>query len=548
MTAGTAAPTTLAPIVVTSILNPVTLTEAANSNFTIATASCVDTSGATAGTFGTLAGSVLTIPAANLKPSARLVCTFTNAAKLPTVALQKITTGAFGGPFTFTASGLAGAPSPITTTVAGTPAPAAPTVINATAPNAQVQINEGANGGYTLTAATCTDANSSITGNPASFGTLSAGVLTINAGNMLPAAQITCTFTNVAKPATVEVNKITTGGAGGPFTFVVNNLATTPAAITTSAANTAAPASPPANNVTTLNSVVQISETPSSTFTFTTASCVDANRVVTGNPATFGTLSGLLLTIQAANVLPAAQITCTFTNAGNAPTISFQKVLSASGRIAAADQFSLSATGTGAPAAKVTTGTAAAITSTAYGFTGTQGSAYSLNEAMAAGSTSLITAYAKTVACSNANPVGTNVSGITAVPIAFTAQGGDAISCTVTNSGTPTPLLTIAKTYAAAPSPVTLGQTVTYTYVISNTGNVPVQNVQVKDLHGTPAVLAPLGAGGITNETLTTPGPLGAAASPGGPANDGIWQTLAPGAAVTFTWAHTVTQAEIDHG
>jgi hypothetical protein len=44
------------------------------------------------------------------------------------------------------------------------------------------------------------------------------------------------------------------------------------------------------------------------------------------------------------------------------------------------------------------------------------------------------------------------------------------------------------------------------------------------------------------------PGPLGAGASPDTTANDGIWSTLAPGATVTFTWAHTVTQAEIDHG
>jgi len=114
--------------------------------------------------------------------------------------------------------------------------------------------------------------------------------------------------------------------------------------------------------------------------------------------------------------------------------------------------------------------------------------------------------------------------------------------------------MTIAKTYVltdiggGTAGKADLNETVTYTYVITNNGNVPMTNVQVKDMHGTPAVQVSLGAGGITSETLTTPGPLGAGASTNSTANDGIWDVLAPGAAITLTWAHTVTQAEIDHG
>lgn len=259
-------------------------------------------------------------------------------------------------------------------------------------------------------------------------------------------------------------------------------------------------------------------------------------------------MTGQLIAIPAANILPAAQINCTFTNAGNAPTISLQKALAASGRLAAADQFSLSATGTGAPAAVTTTGAGAAITSAALSFTGTVNAAYALNEAMAAGSVSLIGGYSKTIVCSNGNPTGTNVATITSLPISFTAKGGDAVSCTITNNGTPTPSLSITKSYSTSTTPVVLGQVITYSYVVSNIGNVAMQNVKVSDLHGTPAVLVPIGAIGIKNETLTTPGPLGAAASPDGTANDGIWTTLAPGAAVTFTYVYTVTQAEIDRG
>ncbi|MDE2384302.1 MAG: DUF11 domain-containing protein [Alphaproteobacteria bacterium] len=552
VTAGTAAPVSPTPVTITTTASAVTITEAANTSFNISTASCTDTnqavSGNPAGSFGSLAGSVLTIPSANLKLNARIVCTFNNTPKPASVALQKITAGSFGGPFSFTATNLASNPGNITTTAAGTATPASPTAINTVAVSTAVTITEAANASFTSTTGTCSDANASFTGNPASFGSFASGVLTIPAANVLPAAQINCTITNTAKPATVAVQKITTGAAGGPFTFAVSNLSAAPASITTTAASTATPASPTAATVTALNTLVQISEGTNSFYTLSSATCTDANAAVTGNPASFGTLTGLLLAIPAANVLPAAQITCTFTNAGNAPKISLQKALAGTGRLAAADQFSLTATGTGAPAAVTTTGTGAAITSSAMNFTGTAGASYTLNEAMAAGSASLITGYSKTVACSNANPSGSNVSGLTTVPISFTAQAADSISCVITNNGTPTPNLAIVKSYSTSPSPVVVGQTITYTYVVTNMGNVAMTNVQVKDMHGSPATQIAVGGSGIKGETLTTPGPLGAAASPDTTANDGIWSTLAPGATVTFTYTHTVTQAEIDHG
>lgn len=549
--AATPAPATPTAIAVTTLNSVVEISEGSNSSFTFTTATCTDTNSAITGnpaSFGTLTGLLITIPAANVLPAAQIKCTFTNAAIPATLALQKITTGFAVGTFNFTATNLAATLPAITTAATGTATPASPSPVTVTAANTAIAITETANGSFTPSAATCSDANAVTTGNPANFGTLSGSVLTIAAINVLPASQINCIFTNAAKPATVAVQKITTGGIGGPFTFAVTNLATTPAAITTATVGTAAPVAPVSNTVSAYSTAVQITETVSSTFTFTTANCTDANSAVTGNAGNFGTVAGSAITIQPANVLPAAQITCVFTNAGKAPTISLQAALTGSGRLNAADQFSLTAVGTGAPGAKTTTGAGAAITSTAQSFTGTAAAAYTLDEAMKAGSSSSITAYLKTVVCTNANPVGTSVSGLTTVPINFTAQAGDAISCIVTNNGTATPMLTITKTYAAAPSPVVVGQTVTYTYVISNTGNVTMTNIQPKDMHGSPATLVSLGAGGITSETLTTPGPLGAGASPDTTANDGIWSTLAPGATVTFTWAHTVTQAEIDHG
>jgi hypothetical protein len=549
--AGTAAPTTPISNTVTNSANPVTLTEAANSNFNLGGGTCTDTNAATSGnpaSFGSLAGSTITVPAVNLKLFAKIICTFTNAPKPATLTLQKITSGSFGGPFSFTATNLASNPASITTTAAATATPAAPIAIQVTTANTQVQITEAANASFDAASATCSDANSSFTANPANFGSLVGNVLTVPAVNVLPASQINCTITNVAKPATVAIQKITTGGLGGPFSFAVSNLAAAPAAITTSTIGSAAPAAPSAINVSSLNSIVQVSESSNSFFTIAGASCTDVNSAVTGNSGSFGTLTGLLIAIPAANILPAAQINCVFTNAGKAPTISLQKALTASGRLAAADQFSLSATGAGAPAALTTTGTVAAITSVPLSFTGTTNSPYTLNEAMAAGSASLITAYSKAIACSNANPVGTNVASINSLPIAFTAKGGDVISCTITNNGTPTPNLVLTKNYSTSPIPVVVGQAITYSYAVTNTGNVPMQNVKINDLHGTPAVVVPIGGTGITAESLTTAGPLGVGASPDTTANDGIWTTLAPGATVTFTYAYTVTQADIDHG
>ena len=93
-----------------------------------------------------------------------------------------------------------------------------------------------------------------------------------------------------------------------------------------------------------------------------------------------------------------------------------------------------------------------------------------------------------------------------------------------------------------------LNENIAYTYTVANTGNVFFSNVSIADLHGTPAALAPLGAAGITNETLFVPGPYGVAGSPDGAPNDGVWLTLAPGATIKFIWNHPVTQAEMDNG
>ncbi len=88
---------------------------------------------------------------------------------------------------------------------------------------------------------------------------------------------------------------------------------------------------------------------------------------------------------------------------------------------------------------------------------------------------------------------------------------------------------------------VTVGQLVTYTYTITNRGNVNVLGVTVGDVHNGSGP-APTPA----SETLTADNNA-VGDSTDADANNGIWDVLAPGDVVTFTGTYTVTQADIDN-
>lgn len=84
-----------------------------------------------------------------------------------------------------------------------------------------------------------------------------------------------------------------------------------------------------------------------------------------------------------------------------------------------------------------------------------------------------------------------------------------------------------------------VGETTTYTYEVTNSGNVTLNTVAVQDVHEG-VIVSPPPAG----ETVTVPGPN--ATTDIGTPNDGVVDVLDVGATVTFTIDLTVTQQEVD--
>ncbi len=88
---------------------------------------------------------------------------------------------------------------------------------------------------------------------------------------------------------------------------------------------------------------------------------------------------------------------------------------------------------------------------------------------------------------------------------------------------------------------VTVGQLITYTYTVTNSGNVTMTDITLADVHdgsGPPPAPNPDGA------TLIDNGAAGDSANPATGDND--WDTLAPGDVLTMTATYTVTQADLN--
>ena len=130
-----------------------------------------------------------------------------------------------------------------------------------------------------------------------------------------------------------------------------------------------------------------------------------------------------------------------------------------------------------------------------------------------------------------------NVSVVTDQYTSESLAAETASATTIIEPGNPS--ITVTKT-ADNTVNVPAGVVVTYTYVVTNTGNQFISNLSLTDSHGGSGP-APSPA----NETLTADNDVSGDSIDGTP-NDGIWDSLAPSDEVTFTATYTVTQNDVD--
>jgi uncharacterized repeat protein (TIGR01451 family) len=323
--------------------------------------------------------------------------------------------------------------------------------------------------------------------------------------------------------ATPTVATATEGGATGAFTVVLKALPTGPATITIGA-STQCTFSPTALNFSSAN--WNVPQT-------VTVTAID-DTIVEGTH--FCAPSSI--TPSGGGVVASAAPSPTFTITDNdtaAVTIN-KSVNSASIAAPSTLTYTVTVANTGSVAlhAPVITDTLAQGTSLAL----TSGPTLTSGDAAPVGTLNIgeTWLYSATYAVTQANI--NNGTSITNKASFATTEAPLATSNTVTTTITRNPQLTILKIPSTlGPAPV--GTSITYTYKITNSGNVAMTSITVSDVHNGSGVFT-----GPGNETLL------ADAAPAGDSADaapnGTWDTLAPGDILTFTATYAVTQHDVD--
>ena len=175
------------------------------------------------------------------------------------------------------------------------------------------------------------------------------------------------------------------------------------------------------------------------------------------------------------------------------------------GRVAATDQFTMTIAGGGVSAGNTgtTTGSSTGVQtspgSVAGPIVGIPGTSYTVTETPASGTGTSLSDYVTTWSCTNvpspSSGAGTTFTLSFPQPI---GNAGASVVCTFTN----TPA-SIAVTKTPSPSSTNAaGQTITYSYAVTNSGPVPLTDVTVADTQTSPAGLL---ASGPTCVNLTNP-------------------------------------------
>jgi len=133
------------------------------------------------------------------------------------------------------------------------------------------------------------------------------------------------------------------------------------------------------------------------------------------------------------------------------------------------------------------------------------------------------------------------INSVSAGNAQYTSEGlANETSSAATAMLPPAPSVSITKT-ANDDSDVTVGQIITYTYVVTNTGNQTLSDISLSDVHGGSGIAPVPDADGAT---LTDNGTIGDSSNT--TTGDSSWDVLAPGDTITVTATYEVTQSDVD--
>ncbi len=413
--------------------------------------------------------------------------TATIGATPPTVKIRKTSVNGTGT-FNFSSSIFPSSPVPITTATAGTPATPAGDPAYAAVANQQVTITETVPANWTLSSVTCVNTASNAV---VSTTFTPAGQLTIPASALTAGTNLACTFTDTRNSRTLTVTKATVPTADtGQFRMDANGT------LGTAGGNGAqSSASVLAGGTATFGETAAAGTSLADYSTAYTCVRADTGAQIASGSTTTGSLT-----------MPDANVNCTITNTRKQASLRIAKTWSGA---VVNDTATLSATGPQSVPNFASTANTPSETDTSPASTVNTGEAYNLSETLGSGNTGSYVASAWS--CS-----GGSLSGSTLTIPASAA--GTTITCTITNAKQSLGLVKTASpaTYSAA------GQSVSYSYVLTNTGQVTLS--------------APFT---VADDKIVTPNAVSCPATP---------TTLGPGQQLTCTATYTTTQVDVNAG